>query len=411
MAYIQTYGGGFNKDAQGNLTAYQAPGAAPAGGGAPQLNEQSNMFGGFDAGSQSANAAQGGLNQALNFINSLPGQGGAGSGVGGPAAKPLIPGLPQNPYQTNPTGTDMIGGTQGLNPRNFATLDTANTLAKALGANVTATNYDDAMRSPEYNLDFGRGAGLNAGLLAGRYNTNDPTRDKFWDSEYWRNKALEDELRYTSSPMEDEIRNDRSGQMGQIYKDVPGGYQSFAPGGSAGSFSDASHWKTTGPAGQTFLPGGSNANLVNSAGQLFSGTNWMQRLPGGGGPGGPGAGGGNPFAGTGGPTPPPPSGGGQPFGGWGSGYNPMTGGGMGGGFNPFSSFMGGGSPFGAFGGFGMGGQNPLSSFASFLNGGGFGAQQPGSRGFQRRPYLPGYGGGLGYGARFSNAGYYPQFGM
>ena len=294
MAYIQTINGGFTKDDQGNLTPYQAPAPPSAPSSAPaasdpntfQPDDTAPMRPGVWAGTRPLDAARSEMSRAREFLNSLNKDGGTGGG----AQNPLIPGLPQNPYQENPSGTDIQGNKSNLNPRNFASLEAANALAKKLGANVVATNYDDAMRSPEYNLDFGRGSALNAGLLAARFNTNDPTRDKFWDSEYWRNKALEDELRYNSSPMEDEIRNDRSGREGQLLKDVEGGYQSFKPGGSAGSFSDASHWQTTGPVGQTFVPGGSNANLTNMANQPYSATNWQQRLPGyvGGGAGGAG---------------------------------------------------------------------------------------------------------------------------
>lgn len=85
--------------------------------------------------------------------------------------------------------------------RNYATLNTANDMAKLYGGRVLQANMAQGptrTNAAQYAIDFGVGDPLNAGQLAARYDTSDPNRDKFWDSPYWRDKAVQDELNYAS---------------------------------------------------------------------------------------------------------------------------------------------------------------------------------------------------------------------
>lgn len=301
--------------------------------------------------------------------------------------------LPQQGIQGQAGGTDM-NGAYTLNNRNFASLDQANALAKQLGGNVVSTNYEDD-RTPEYNIDMGRGSPLNAGQLAYYYGPNSSfagIRDPA-DREAAIRRSIEDELKYNDSPMERQVADKRD--QFSSFKDTPGGFSSGVRTGSGAGSLGPSFWdgspqmpwqQNAGPAQQAGFAGGLKGapGTVGDAGSNFYGGGSGGGRPQGGGQGQ------NPYAGTGGPIPGPDG---------------DQRGGQQGGQNQLMSLL-------QMLGLGGGGSN-LSSLAGFLNGGGadFGAQTAGSRGFQRRPYLPGYGGGLGYGARFSNQMYYPQFGM
>ncbi|MCC6857469.1 MAG: hypothetical protein IT158_02855 [Bryobacterales bacterium] len=69
-------------------------------------------------------------------------------------------------------GIDPAGNRQAMNPLQFATKETAERLAAALGANgVTESNLEGPYRrtAPDYSLDFGS-VQLSAGLVADLYN-------------------------------------------------------------------------------------------------------------------------------------------------------------------------------------------------------------------------------------------------
>ena len=83
--------------------------------------------------------------------------------------------------------------------RNYASIGTANDLAKMYGGRVLQANMAQGptrTNTAQYAIDFGTGDPLNAGLLAARYDESDPTRDKFWADPFRRDQALQAELNY-----------------------------------------------------------------------------------------------------------------------------------------------------------------------------------------------------------------------
>lgn len=452
MAYIQGYGQQWSSDPSGQMQAYsaggggnsniggsmpagvptQAPDMAPQGGSAggagmgtnsiwnQPTQDYSNVGGGSLAGmrqqaglpgSMGASgfnqpqapgastpqnfgglAATPGAQMSFNGQQFMAGPNGqwtpaqqgspAGQGQQGGYAPPSW--LPQQGIQGQAGGTDM-NGAYTLNNRNFASLEQANALAKQLGGNVVSTNYE-AGRTPEYNIDMGRGSPMNAGQLAYMFGPTSSfagIRDPA-DRQRAIMQSIEDELKYNDSPMERQVADKRD--QFSSFANTPGGYSSGVKTGSGAASLGPSFWD-----GAPQMPWQQNAGPAQQAG-----------MAGGlaGAPGTAGNAGSNYYGGGGGGQQAPGGSQSVPGGNYGLGGDRGQQGGQG--IQQLLQLLSGG------------GNMNLSSLAGFLNGGGgadFGAQTAGSRGFQRKPYLPGYGGGLGYGARFSNAGYYPQFGM
>lgn len=283
MAYIQGYGQSWTQNQPGGELQSYAPsnGAAPqapslaspdqyeslsldnsgTGGSAGMAGSQfgsAGMAGGASStpGSQpnqsnfSGLAATPGGQMTFNgqqFVANngqwTPAQAGSPQGQGQQGGYAPPSWLPQNPHQQNAGGTDVLGNYNSLNSRNFASLDTANALAKQLGGNVVATNYADGARTPEYNIDFGRGSALNAGQLAYYYGPNSSfagIRDPA-DREAAIRRSIEDELKYNDSPMERQITDWRDPTF-SMHKDVPGGYQSGVKTGAGAPSLGPSFW-------------------------------------------------------------------------------------------------------------------------------------------------------------------------
>lgn len=184
--------------------------------------------------------------------------------AGGGAWNSGIPGLSAGGFQGQAGGQDMLGS-YTLNNRNFVSLEDANALAKALGANVVTTNYEDGSRTPEYNLDFGRGSPLNAGQLAYYFGPNSSFAGIRNEADRIAaiKRSIEDELRYNDSGMERQVADKRD--QFSSFKNTPGGYSSgVSTGSGAPSLSDTSFWQNTEPlpwqaaAGPASQPGMAN---------------------------------------------------------------------------------------------------------------------------------------------------------
>lgn len=119
--------------------------------------------------------------------------------------------------------------------RTHATLGTANDMAKLYGTRVLQANMAQGptrTNAAQYALDFGVPGSdpLNAGLLAERFDTSNPNRDKFWDSPYWRDKAVQDELLYAQRYNPTAAKRDQSSFEGPVNNPQ---YQWSTPQGGA----------------------------------------------------------------------------------------------------------------------------------------------------------------------------------
>ncbi|MBI4160490.1 MAG: hypothetical protein HY506_01125 [Candidatus Yanofskybacteria bacterium] len=78
------------------------------------------------------------------------------------------------------TGSRLGACCQAVNPKQYATIETANTLAACLGGSVYSTTLSLYSSPTQYHIKFSSGAILNAGLLADRYNKYDKALADSW---------------------------------------------------------------------------------------------------------------------------------------------------------------------------------------------------------------------------------------
>lgn len=273
------FGTGWNPSMLGNSNPQGGIYGQPGAFGNPAAQTGEN----FDP-----NAKAGGYQpqypQQNQMANNGPAPGAEGGGGSNPSATVSSPfGSPgwQPQFQQN------LGG---YNPNQYATLDTANQLAQALGGNVNQTQMGPG--SPfnipnQASINFGSDSNLNAGLLANRYAKHGLAQ---------ANQMTQDELKFmapSSSPNEDSI----GGTLGSWsqFQPLQGGGQFLgqganlgsavgtAPGGAFGS--QAAQQQNTGiGSGGNSLFGQSNSNpyTQNNQNQGFNFQNPNSMFGGGG---------------------------------------------------------------------------------------------------------------------------------